>query len=293
MSQEIHQLHQKINSQDILERKFYPVWFFTNERINYFFPEIEQSGTMKKVFSIMGSGDMAFSLLSRKILNIEELKVCDIRPMACLTVDLKINLLKSLKYEEFLNLFLGKVSFDKNQIYNQIEKSITPITRKIIKFILEERSENDFLKCLKASKLWYKDSFWQIKRKKDYLPYLNSEENYQFLQNNLDKITIYFGDFNENLKTSPDDFYDFIYLSNILDSKNYCSEPELCLAIVKKKLKKDGLLFIVTLESSKKKIRFLEKSGFSIFQKQFHRFNIFSSLLGHYDYSFLLLKKNS
>ncbi|MBU0999037.1 hypothetical protein KKG24_01880 [Patescibacteria group bacterium] len=48
-----------MNHQDILNKNFYPVWFFANERINHFFFEIENNREIKKVFSVGGGGDFA------------------------------------------------------------------------------------------------------------------------------------------------------------------------------------------------------------------------------------------
>jgi len=292
MNKEINQLCQKINYQDILNKKFYPVWFFTNERINHFFSEIENNREIKKVYSVGGGGDFAFSLLSTDALNIVELDICDIRQMACVSIDFKISLLKNLNFEEFVNLFLKRESFSKKQINKRIEETITPLSKKIIEPILENCNKDDFLKCLKKSGLWYWDSFWQIKNRKDYLPYLISKERYNCLQKNLDKITIYAGDFNENLQRFQNNCYDLICVSNILDSKKYCPETNLYLQTIKDKLGSNGLLFAITQSNPKKMIKFIEQNGFSLKQKQIHKFNIISSILGHYDYSFLLFRKN-
>jgi len=143
MNKEIDQSCQKINHQDILNKKFYSVWFFTNERINHFFPEIEKNREIKKVFSIGGGGDLAFSLLSSGF-NIDELNICDIRQMACISIDFKIALLKNLKYEDFLNLFLRRISFNKSQTYKRIQETITPLSRKIIEPIIENCKKDDF-----------------------------------------------------------------------------------------------------------------------------------------------------
>jgi len=291
MNKEINQLCQKINYQDILNKKFYPVWFFTNERINHFFSEIENSRKIKNVFSIGGGGDFAFSLLSTQILNIDELNLCDIRQMACVSIDFKIGLLKNLKYEEFLNLFLRRVSFRKDQTYKRIQETITPLSRKIIEPVVEHCNKNDFLTCLKKSSLWYRNSFWQIKNRKDYLSYLISKEKYDFLQTNLDKITIYAGDFNENLQRFQNNYYDLIYTSNIFDSKKYCRESNLYLQTIKDKLGSNGLLFVITQNNPKKMIKLTEQNGFYLKRKQIHKFNIISSIFGHYDYSFLLFAK--
>jgi hypothetical protein len=111
------------------------------------------------------------------------------------------------------------------------------------------------------------------------------------LRKNLDKISIYCGDFKENLELFQDDYYDLIYLSNILDSRKYCSEPDLYLQTINKKINKEGLLFAVTQNNEKRMTKLIERKGFSVYQKEIHKFNIIDAFLGHYSYSFLLFKK--
>jgi len=76
-----------------------------------------------------------------------------------------------------------------------------------------------------------------------------------------------------------------------LDSKKYCRENYLYLQTIKDKLGKNGLLFAITQNNSKKMIKLIEQNGFHLRQKQIHKFNIISSIFGHYDYSFLLFVK--
>lgn len=290
-NKKINQICQKINHQDILSKKFYPVWFFTNERINRFFPVLEENRKIRKVYSVGGGGDFIFSLLSSQILKIKEINICDIRQMACVSIDFKLALLKTLEYEEILNLFLKRKSFHKRQLYKRIEEAINPLSKKIFEFIIENRKEDDFLKCLRKSGLWYRDSFWQIKNKTEYLPYLVSKEKYQFLQNNLDKIAIYYGDFDDNLKLFQNNYYNLIYVSNIFDSKKYCRKTDLYLQTIKDKLSEDGLLFVITQNNPKKMVKLIKERGFSIRQKQIHKFSLISLLSRHYSYSFLLFMR--
>jgi len=293
MNKEINQTCQKINYEDVLNKKFYPVWFFTNERTGNFFQKLESQKEIKKVFSIAGGGDFTFSLLSSKALKqIEETNVCDTRQMANISIDFKLGLFKNLEYKEILNLFLKREPFHKEQIYRKIRETITPLSRNIFDFILQNCKEDNFLRCLRKSGLWYKNSFWQIKNKTEYLPYLTSKEKYYLLKNNLDKISIYSGDFNENLKLFKDNYFDLIYMSNILDSKKYCRESNQYLQTTKEKLIDRGSLFVITQNNPQKMVKLIEKHGFHVCEKELHRFNIISSLFGHYSYSLLLFKKS-
>lgn len=293
MNKKINQICQQINCEDILAHKFYPVWFFSNEKISNFFQKVEDHQEIKRVFSIAGGGDFAFSVLATKSLNqISEVNVCDIRQMASVTIDFKLALFKNLSYQEILNLFLERKFFDKWQTYRKLEKIITPLTKIIFDSILKKYKKNDFLKCLKKSGLWYRDSFWQIKNKKEYFPYLVSEARYRLLQQNLAKISIYCGDFRENLNLFQKNYFNLIYISNILDSKEYCQESNLYLKAIREKLEQNGLLFVVTQNNFSKMIKLIEKQGFSIYKKELPKFNPISLFLGHYAYSFLLFQKN-
>ncbi len=290
MNKEINEKCKKINCEDILNKKFYPAWFFTNERINNFFPRIKEA---RKVFAVAGGGDFVFSLLSSPSLKIDEINVCDTKQMACVSLGFKLALFENLNYQEIINLFENKEFFNKNEVYERISGTTTPPIKEILSFVINNCKQNDFLECLKKSGLWYKDSFWQIKNKKEYLFYLTSEEKYQFLKTNSEKISIHCGDFNDNLKLFQDNYYDLIYVSNIFDNKKCCREPSLYLQTIKNKINQNGLLFVTTQNNPKKIIKLLKSSGFSVYQKETHRFNIFSTFLGHYSYSFLLFSKNN
>jgi hypothetical protein len=299
MNKEINQTSQEINKEDILQKKLYRVWFFTNERINSFFPILENQKGIRRVFSIGGGGDFVFSLLATpEFQSLSEINIGDIRPMANISIDFKSALFKNLEYQEILELFLAQKPFPKKQTYARIRATITPISRKIFDNIIENCKTDNFLKCLRKSGLWYRDSFWQIKNKGKYLPYLAQEGKYRLLQKNLDKKpildkkTIYSGDFNKTLKLFQNNYYDLIYVSNVLDSKQYCRESGLYLQTIKEKLSRNGLLLVVTQNNPKKIIKAIEEKGFSIREKQLSRFNIISAFLGHYAYSFLLFRKN-
>jgi len=288
---EINQTFQKLSKEDILSKKSYPVWFFTNERFGNFFKKIESKGNLRKVFSIGGGGDFAFLLLSSKLLSIENICICDVRQMANISIDLKISLYKKFKLNEIIDIFILNKYFNKYEIYKKIEAVINPVTKDILEYIFTKINVDNFLKCIKKTKLWYRHSFWQIKQRSDYLPYLLSENSYTLLQNNLDKISICAGDFNENIKFFNNNYFDLIYTSNIFDSVNYCKNPKEYLKTIYDKLNNDGFMFITTQDNPKIITKLIEHSGFKLIEKERHNFNIISSILGHYSYSFLLFKK--
>lgn len=74
------------------------------------------------------------------------------------------------------------------------------------------------MRNLKYSKLWYRDSFWQIKKPEQYLGYLTNANRYDTLRKNILKIQGHHGDFFETLTSFPDNHFDLIYISNIFDS---------------------------------------------------------------------------
>lgn len=289
MNNEINQICQKIDSDAILRKKFYRVWFFTNERANKFLQNLAYETTIKKVFAIGGGGDFAFNLLS--LLDIDELNICDIRQMANLTVDLKIAILKRFALSETLSLLSDRKSNNKKQAYQKIRKDLTPISKSILDVIVNASNHANFLKCLKESGFWYKYSFRQLKHKKDYLLHLTARGKYQLLQKRIHKINIYCGDFIDNLQLFKNNYYELIYVSNMFDHKKYSRNNVLYLETIREKLKENGLLFVVTQRNHKKIRRLVEKFGLEMYNKELHRLNMLSDILGHYCYSFLLFRK--
>ena len=287
----IRQKCQKINITNILKKKFHASWFFTNERSNKFLLKLTNFDKIKKVFAIGSSGDFAFSLLC--LLNIDQMNLCDTRPVSNLTIDLKQNLFKKLNYNEILNLFLNYKSCNKEQVYKRINQNLNPLTKALFDKIIYKFPLKNFIKCLRQSGFWYKYSFSQIKHKQDYLLYLKSQKNYKLLKSQLNKISLFCGDFIKNLKLFSDKYYNLIYVSNILDSRKYIKNNPVCLKIIHQKLVNNGFLMVVAQSNWKKMKKFIEGFGFEIVNQETHRLNPFSSIFGHYSYSFLLFKKVS
>ena len=293
MNKEIKQICLKMNTQDILNKQFYPVWFFTNEKMVNFLVNLCEQEEIKNIFSV-GSGDFAFNCLSA-FDNISEINVCDIRPLANLTMDLKIGLIKKLSFEEFQDLFKDFDAENKNLIYQKIRDEIRESSRSIFDPIIYDQKPVNFVKCLEKSGYWYRYSFLK-RHKRAHIAYLN-QDKYSSLQQNIDKVEIYFGDFNDNLKLSDNNFYDLIYVSNIFDSKKYCVQKDAYLQTIQQKLNRDGYLLVVTMHRPEKIIKLLKKYEFQIYKRENSKFSMLKSLffldIGEYDWSFLVFRRIS
>lgn len=290
MTREIIQLNDKINPNDIIARKFYPVWFFTNERLAGFLPTVAKEQKIKKIFAIGGAGDFVFSLLSN-LADVETADVCDNRPLSSLTIDLKISLLKNFSRQEFIELFTSGSSFTTGQIYKKIKDDLSQNSQDILEFIISHHQNDRLLSGLKKSRLWYNYSFRQMHNRAEYLPYLSDDQTYQALQPQLPKINICFGDLQANLNLYPDASYDLIYISNIFDHKSYCANPESYLTTIKNKLVAGGLCLVATQDPPQKLRELFSAQSFALMREDLHNFNILDAVFSRLNYSFLLFKK--
>ncbi len=290
MTREIKQLIDKINPSDIIARKFYPVWFFTNERMADFLPAIVKEQKIKKIFAIGGSGDFIFSLLSA-LEGVESAIVCDNRPLSSLTIDFKMALLKNFSCQEFIELFLPDSSLTIDRIYEKIKDDLGQASQNILEFIIDRHKNVSPLSGLKKSKLWYNYSFKQMRNRTEYLPYLSSNQAYQALRQQSDKINICFGDLKANLDLCLNNSFDLIYISNIFDHKNYCANPDSYLTAIKNKLTANGMCLAATQYPPQKLVKLFSAQSFTLAQEDVHSFNILDAIFSRLNYSFLLFKK--
>jgi len=286
----IYQYSQKIEVKKIIEREFFPVWFFTNEKGVAFLKRIDKKNKFNRIFAVGGGGDFIFNFLSL-FEGIKSSYVCDIRQLANISIDIKKAIIKKTNTGEVKDIFENYKSENKLVIYNLIKKDISPESRKIISTILKKREEKNFIKALYASKYWYKESFLRFKNKEKYISYFSSREH-ALLKEQIKGINILCGDFNDNLKKFEDNYFDLIYTSNIFDSKDYCLKEEDYIATIKEKLKNNGIFIVVTQKSYKKRKRDILKKGFISYIEEVNRFNPLTAVLGDYNYSFLAFKKN-
>ncbi len=264
-----------------LNKKFYPSWFFTNEKIGDFL--CDKKNKIEKGFCIGGGGDFAFNIFS--FFRTKEIYVCDTRPVACITIDFKKAIFKKFSLKEVKEIFSDYKKENKNEVYNRIKKDISPLSNNFLNKILKNKN---FISSLKNSGYWYKNSFWQFKG--EYLFYLQ-EENFNLLKENIKNIKICYGDFKEELNKKDDNLFDLVYISNILDSKKDCSNKEGLLEIIKKKLKSKGVLVLATQRNVNKVIKEIESVGLKKRDIKSHKYKLITIFTRHYPYSFIIFEK--
>lgn len=285
----IIEINQKPNLNEIKTKKSSRAWFFTNERLNNFLKNsFAQEHKPKNIMAIGGSGDFIFNMAS--LLNIEEINICDIRIMAILTTDFKIAVLREFGREEIIKIYSKLKINNKNEVYSKINQHLHPASKYVLEYIFSHYQDNNFLKCLKKSKLWHENSFLPIKYLNDYILYLTSPEKFKQMLSHLNKINIYHGSLLKILTSSKKKYYDLIYVSNVLDGKAYCENRELYLNSIKQSLNPGAFLLLTTSYGPSKTKKKLKKAGFKLYRQELHRFSLLDSLKGHYDYSFLLFK---
>ena len=199
---------------------FQRVYFQANENIDDYLKLTDYS-TKETALCVAGSGDQAFSLISKGIRKVE---LFDINK---LTEYMIIGLKKAIilkydysKYFKIMYMFIdSKINF--REIYNIINGLIPYMEEKYQNFWLEiinyykmlQLKENTNYNLIKMLSLTNVEQLI-----KNNASYLNSKEDYELLRSNLDKCLISFKYANAlNLKNEFKDKYDLILLSNILD----------------------------------------------------------------------------
>lgn len=285
----IAEINQSLNLKKIKDKKSFRAWFFSNERLNNFLKNsFAQQHKLKSIMAIGGSGDFIFNMAS--LLNIEKINICDIRIMAVLTTDFKIAILKEFDRKEIIKIYSNLKINNKNKVYSKINQHLHPVSKYIFEYIFNNCQDNNFLKCLKKSKLWYRDSFLPIKYLNDYILYLTSPEKFKQMLGHLNKINIYHDSLLKVLTSSKKKYYDLIYVSNVLDDKAYCENREVYLNAIKQNLNLGAYLLLATSYHPSIIKKNLKSAGFKLYKQELHRFNLLGALKGHYDYSFLLFK---
>jgi len=263
-----------------------PGWFFTNERLEPLMNQRELFAEVKNVFSIGGGGDFVYSLISLYGDSFIKVHTCDARAISELTQDFKSTAIKYNGYSEIKNL-LSQSSLEIN-----LSNLIPHCTKKTQDTFLMKIKQPVTIDNLKRSKLWYRDSFWQIKKPDEYVGYLTTTDRYDRLRNNIAKIRRCTGDFFSALQDFPDNYFNLIYTSNIFDNSELQREAQSYLALIHKKLSPQGKLIMCKLTNQKKMKRIVLNNGFELAYEAVNHFSIISAIRGHYDYSYFLYLKS-
>lgn len=229
-------------SDDLSYREIY-MW--TTENIRGMINQLDLLN--KRILTVCSSGDHIFNFLLE---GAEEVVAFDINPLTEYMFYLKRAAIINLEYEEFINFFFPKTllfrqTFDKN-IYNKIRKDIP---NGIILEFWDELFTKYTSKELYNSKLFIKKS---ISNKSLIVcnKYLNNKNNYNILKTRLktfEKLEFHKINIFEQIPTFKEKF-DFVYLSNIIDSWHFFDKIEYLKRIkeiiikISESIKEEGLI---------------------------------------------------
>lgn len=186
--------------------KFKNIYPFTTENISGYMKDLNL--TNKRIITVNGSGDHVINAIAQ---GAKEITAFDINPLTEKYLYLKLSMLESLSYKEFLKVLL--YDSDKSFDYDIIRDSKMSV--EIKKFWLDKLSKyNNNGLALKNSDLFVTKYFnpnskiWQ----NIYL----EEEQYNFVKSALKNVKIDFK--NTSLKDLKiDEDFDYMFLSNISD----------------------------------------------------------------------------
>ena len=161
----------------------------------------------KDILSVIGSGDQ---ILNSILLDCKNIDAYDISVFPKYYLNLKIAAIKALSYEEYLEFFYGKDTFDTKN-FNKVLCELDDNNRFFWEYLTKDRSSKE----LYDSKLftgWYPTKEDAVFRN----PYLASSKDYNLLRTKLNNPSINYidGDIYKFSKTLNKD-YDLINLSNI------------------------------------------------------------------------------
>ena len=203
------------NFQNISDHsKYASMYMFTNENIKEITKKLNLSN--KNILTVCSSGDQYFNFLLEKNTDVA---VYDINIISKYILFLKEAAIRTLTYQEFLDFFFSKVlnnkKFFAKETYDKIKKNFKDKNAKIFwNYLFNTYSKEKLINSslFAESPLSKKDII-------NFNNYLKSSENYNKLKSKLleeNKLKFY----NIDIRQIPklEEKFDFIYLSNILDS---------------------------------------------------------------------------
>jgi len=188
--------------------KFNSIYLFTTENIKGYMDELDLEN--KKIITVTASSD---HILNAILKGTKEILTFDVNILTKYYMDLKLEAIKKLEFEEFKNIFLYENEMSLN--YDFIKKLNMPKDSK--EFWLKELDKFGNGLLLRKSNL-FNTRYFNPDAKINQNIYLN-KKNYDIIKNKLSDVNIKFINCSvENLEV--DQHYDYMFLSNISDYLN-------------------------------------------------------------------------
>lgn len=186
--------------------RFNSIYLFTTENIAGYMNDLDLNN--KRIITVTGSSD---HIINAILMGSNDITTFDINPLSKYYMDLKLEAIKELSYDEFLDFLLYDT--DKTLSYKIIKK--LKMDKDSKKFWLNKLKENDNdgLK-MKYSNL-FNLKYFDIENKMNCNLYFN-KENYDIIKDRLEYVKIEYVESNIiDLKINKK--YDYMFLSNISD----------------------------------------------------------------------------
>ncbi len=291
MTDGLFQPRRRIDPQAAPAAQAPPAYFFTNERPRAFLSGLPVMPRVRRALCIGGGGDFAFSLLASRVFpGLEGLAACDNRPLAVATMDFKRALIRALPFDAAARLFGGRGGLRLGEALERARPFLSSESRAAF-----ARGADDLqallLDALRASGRWVAGSLRPRHGWVDYLPYLSSADAYGRLQRRLPLLDIRFESLEDALGGRAAGV-DFAYLSNVLDDRTYCADPDRLLETAAEALGRGGALCLATQGRTAPMTAWMASHGLRLIRAEQGRFGFVSALQGHYAYSFLLFAKD-
>jgi hypothetical protein len=263
----------------------FKIWAFSNENLS-FLDKLNFSGT--KMCGLAGAGDQAFSFLG---LSADSYLGFEQREKAIFFAQFKKAMLKEFKKEKFVSAFKNELSG--SEVFIKVKSNLSKEGIQFWRPHLEKKQ--GFVTSLKKSGLFYNYSFKNFQKRNEFFPYLRDEKNYKNLQENLNSFQMQSSSIQKGLQGYKNKF-DFVYLSNILDSPfqngTYLKSLQPLLSYANESLKKPGGKMIALTLKKKELLSALESEDVDfevIFEPGFID-RLFFTFGGAYPYSVVLIE---
>ena len=231
-----------------------PVYAFTNEALSQYMKDYDFNG--KSVLASLGSGDFS---LNAYLMGASVVDNFDINQYTYYFYQLKKALIMKYDFDSFCNFIKNPPQiFERFEEYNQfLDSESISFFGKLIK--IYDGNINALLKKVFIDKVGQEKNQWNESNTFDSTeelfltaqyknPYLQSEENYNQLKQQLMKKCSDEFYFNNLYEFTPKKKYDIVYLSNIGDySKNSKEFKDFVMQLKESILNENGIIIIVSI----------------------------------------------